>query len=520
MSINYDFHREINDTLNNSIILSKAKNTLIIIGFYFFYISIWRFYNNKKEDLKLKYLNFSWNSMMLLLNFYNFFYLIIHCSSDSLVESLTNINYFNNDNRQLIYLSHTLKVIQLFNLCFKIYDNERNNRTDFTFDFCSIIYSICCNLINFPLLYWYNILSSLNNGLNYIYKNLQLIQVEKRVLIYFDISQIIIFFWGALLNLIYIYNINSFGIFNLILIIYGLMINIYYLKYLVFLFDHKYQFKNDINWPMSFYLLTTHILAIIGLFKINNLYLFIEMILWYQICGWGVTAGMHRLWSHRSFKAKLPTRIFLMILASMSNQGSIYHWCRDHRTHHKFSDTDSDPHNIKRGFFYSHMGWLLLKKDNLVISAGKTLSSQDLLDDWVVWINYKLNPICNHFWCYIIPGLYGLWRLKSFWDGLLIFGSLRWIIELHSTWCVNSVSHTYGYRPYKDIEASENLFTSLVANGEGWHNWHHAFPYDYAAAEDGFLMQWNHTKILIDFLWLFGQTYNLKRKRLKDIEKH
>ena len=89
------------------------------------------------------------------------------------------------------------------------------------------------------------------------------------------------------------------------------------------------------------------------------------------------------------------------------------------------------------------------------------------------------------------------------------------MLELHSTWCVNSVAHTFGYRPYIDIPPSESLFTSLVANGEGWHNWHHAYPYDYAAAEDGIFLQWNHTKAFIDFLWMIGQTYDHKRKIIK-----
>ena len=73
-----------------------------------------------------------------------------------------------------------------------------------------------------------------------------------------------------------------------------------------------------------------------------------------------------------------------MILASMSNQGSIYHWTRDHRVHHKHSDTDADPHNINRGFFFSHIGWLLLKKHSQVKKAGNEINCQDLLDDWIV----------------------------------------------------------------------------------------------------------------------------------------
>jgi stearoyl-CoA desaturase (delta-9 desaturase) len=231
-----------------------------------------------------------------------------------------------------------------------------------------------------------------------------------------------------------------------------------------------------------------------------------------------VTAGMHRLWSHKSYKGTLTVRFFLMILASFSNQGSIYHWARDHRIHHKFSDSESDPHDISRGFFYAHIGWLLLERDKKVIDAGKKIMCDDLLNDPVVLLNYKLNRLWGLFWCFGVTGLYGIWKYNSFWEGMILFGALRWILEVHATWCVNSVSHSFGYRPYKDIPACESRFTSIVANGEGWHNWHHSYPYDYSCSEGGFLSQWNHTKILIDFLGLLGQTYDHRRKKL-DVRK-
>ena len=73
------------------------------------------------------------------------------------------------------------------------------------------------------------------------------------------------------------------------------------------------------------------------------------------LSGLGITAGAHRLWSHRSYKAKLPLRIFLMICQSIAGQNSLYVWCRDHRAHHKFCETDADPHNTKRGFFFAYV---------------------------------------------------------------------------------------------------------------------------------------------------------------------
>ena len=196
----------------------------------------------------------------------------------------------------------------------------------------------------------------------------------------------------------------------------------------------------------------------------------------------------------------------------MCNQGSILHWCRDHRVHHKFSDTATDPHDSTRGFFYSHMGWLMLFTDKAVKDAGNQLECSDLMNDWVVVLNQKLNPIWNTFWCFVVPGLFGMWRYNSFLHGFLIFGALRYVMLLHSTWCVNSVAHIFGTRPYSDIKPCESPTTSLLAVGEGWHNWHHSFPFDYAASQDGVILLWNPTKLVIDCLSVIGQTYDHTRR--------
>ncbi|CAK1587473.1 unnamed protein product [Parnassius mnemosyne] len=76
----------------------------------------------------------------------------------------------------------------------------------------------------------------------------------------------------------------------------------------------------------------------------------------------GITAGAHRLWTHKAYKAKMPLQIILMLMNSLAFQNTATDWVRDHRLHHKYSDTDADPHNATRGFFYSHIGWLLVRK--------------------------------------------------------------------------------------------------------------------------------------------------------------
>ncbi|GFY61960.1 delta(9)-fatty-acid desaturase fat-7, partial [Trichonephila inaurata madagascariensis] len=119
--------------------------------------------------------------------------------------------------------------------------------------------------------------------------------------------------------------------------------------------------------------------------------------------GLGITAGSHRLWSHRSYKAKWPLRAFLCILTSIAAQNDIYEWCRDHRVHHKFTETSADPHNIKRGFFFAHMGWLMCKKHPDVATKGKTVYLDDLWADPIVRFHRRFYIPMVLFFCFYLP---------------------------------------------------------------------------------------------------------------------
>lgn len=99
-----------------------------------------------------------------------------------------------------------------------------------------------------------------------------------------------------------------------------------------------------------------------------------------------ITMGAHRLWSHKSFKAKKWFKVFLLLLTTVSGQNCLWVWVRDHRQHHKYSDTDGDPHNATRGFFFSHVGWLLSRKHPKVIELGKNIDMSDLnADPWIMF---------------------------------------------------------------------------------------------------------------------------------------
>jgi stearoyl-CoA desaturase (delta-9 desaturase) len=227
----------------------------------------------------------------------------------------------------------------------------------------------------------------------------------------------------------------------------------------------------------------------------------------------GITAGVHRLWAHRSYQATFSYRLLLMLMNSVANQGSIYRWARDHRLHHKYSETSCDPHNAKRGLFFSHIGWLFLKKNSQVLNAGKKIDCSDLLADPIVMFQHRYDPWFSQICCFGVPTVIGMY----FWQENLknvffICGIFRYVCTLHFTWLVNSVAHLYGNRPYdKTISPAENWFVSIFSIGEGWHNWHHRYPYDYAASEFGIHKQFNPTKAWIDFFAKLGMVSKRKR---------
>lgn len=232
--------------------------------------------------------------------------------------------------------------------------------------------------------------------------------------------------------------------------------------------------------------------------------------LMYVLGGLGITAGAHRLWAHRAYKAKWPLRLLLAALQSMAFENSIYEWSRDHRVHHKYSESDADPHNALRGFFFAHVGWLLCRKHPDVKTKGKQIDLSDLTADPIVRLQARYYLLSITIFCFVIPTLvpYLLWS-ESLYNSFYICSLLRYVVTLHATWLVNSAAHMWGRRPYdKSINPSENRGVSFWALGEGFHNYHHTFPWDYATSELGYDL--NFTKLFIDSFASIGWAYERK----------
>ena len=185
----------------------------------------------------------------------------------------------------------------------------------------------------------------------------------------------------------------------------------------------------------------------------------------YTLVAFGVTIGYHRMLTHRSFRPHPVVKLVLLVLGSMSLEGSALSWAATHIKHHAHSDREGDPHSPIEGFFHAHMGWLFrdsmadpnvycrnLVKDPIVVFVSRT---------FLLWVALSL----------VIPFLIGGWT------GLLWGGLVRIFLTHHVTWSVNSVCHTFGKREFETNDRSHNEWlVGLLGFGEGWHNNHHAFP--------------------------------------------
>ncbi|XP_046406050.1 acyl-CoA Delta-9 desaturase-like [Ischnura elegans] len=266
-----------------------------------------------------------------------------------------------------------------------------------------------------------------------------------------------------------------------------------------------------------------HLGALYGIyltFTAAKLYTFLWSLLITIASALGITAGAHRLWAHKAYKAKWQLRLILAVFQTIAFQNHIYEWVRDHRVHHKFSESDADPHNANRGFFFSHIGWLLCKKHPDVIRKGKTVDMSDLEEDFIVVWQRRTYLLVMPILCLILP----TWIPCHFWGedpwtSWYVCYVMRYTLSLNGTWLVNSAAHIWGTKPFdKNISPTENIPVAIAAFGEGWHNYHHVFPWDYKAAELG-NYRTNLTTAFIDFFAWVGWAYDLKKVPVEMVRK-
>lgn len=186
--------------------------------------------------------------------------------------------------------------------------------------------------------------------------------------------------------------------------------------------------------------------------------------------GFGNTAGVHRLWCHRSYQAAWPFRVFLMIGHTLVGHYTLHTWSVGHRTHHKFADTDADPHNVQRGFTFSHLGWSVMKEHPMVEIKSRTIDFSDILRDPVAKFQYDHYYSLYFLFSVVAPTLCNMYFCgETMLTAFIIGYAMRTVTVTHDTALVNSAAHMFGDKPYNSkIESVENTWVSVAAVGEGY----------------------------------------------------
>ena len=247
---------------------------------------------------------------------------------------------------------------------------------------------------------------------------------------------------------------------------------------------------NRVEWVTSGFLIFTALLTFTAvpayLYHFGwDWFLFGVFLFYYIATGTSITLGYHRLFSHKAFKAKWPVKLFVLLFGAAAFENSALWWSSEHRKHHKHVDTDDDPYDITKGFFWAHMGWLMFK----LKPDTPTENVQDLKKDkLVMWQHKWVHPI-SFVVSFIVPAFigYGYAAYSGMMDplvgalgGFLLPGVARVVMVQHATFCINSLCHMIGSQPYStNHSARDSWIAAIFTMGEGYHNYHHEFQWDY-----------------------------------------
>lgn len=233
-------------------------------------------------------------------------------------------------------------------------------------------------------------------------------------------------------------------------------------------------------------------------------------LVWLAVAGfvlrmWAITAGYHRFFSHRAYKTSRFFQFVLGALGTMAMQNGPLWWASWHRRHHRYSDTEKDPHSpVQRGFYYSHIGWFL--------DGSHDYPSLDNVKDLSRFP--ELRFLDRHKWIPLIAYAGGTYAIAGY--GGLVWGFvISSVVGLHVTACINSLAHVWGSRRYETPDSSRNNFLLAVLTlGEGWHNNHH---YEMAAARQGRL--WWEIDMTYYSLWVLeklGVIWDVRQPRREE----
>src|ERR1700745_941945 len=145
-----------------------------------------------------------------------------------------------------------------------------------------------------------------------------------------------------------------------------------------------------VNLLVSSFLISTLFLSLTAV----PVYLYFFGLDWFQVtlfffmffaCGFSITLGYHRLFSHLTFRAHWLVRLFTVVFGAGAFESSALWWASEHREHHKHVDHDEDPYSISKGLFHAQIGWLMFK-----LKTEKNLENvADLKKDSLLWGQHR-----------------------------------------------------------------------------------------------------------------------------------
>lgn len=273
-----------------------------------------------------------------------------------------------------------------------------------------------------------------------------------------------------------------------------------------------------INWMNASFLTALPIVSITCLifYTYHNGIRFIDILnffLMYSFTGIAITAGYHRYFSHKTYECNKIIQFLYAAFGAAALENTILAWSADHRTHHQFVDSKKDPYNIKKGFFWAHMGWIYFDDPE-----KRTYTNvPDLKKNKIVMFQEKYYFVLALLFGFGLPMLIGAIEGRP-WGGLIWGGIVRQLCTHHSTFLINSAAHVFGTQPYsKGNSARDSWWLALFSFGEGYHNFHHTFPADYRNGLKWY--QWDPTKWLIKTLSLVKLSENLRKTPEQIIQK-
>lgn len=254
---------------------------------------------------------------------------------------------------------------------------------------------------------------------------------------------------------------------------------------------------------MTLFMFAFHVGAVAALFNFNWAAFGIGVLMYWVAGSLGIGIGYHRLLAHKGFKTPKYVEYFLTICGSLAMQGGPIAWVGNHRMHHAHVEGEQDPHSPRLGFWWAHLGWILLgHSDHNDIQSKERVTPDLIRDPFHRWIT-KWNYVPALF-------LFAILYWMGGWPFILWGIFMRVVFAWHATCLVNSAAHLWGRRRFETADDSRNnWWVALMSFGEGWHNNHHAFP---SAARHG--LAWYELDLNWWSIWTLKQLGLVRDLRL------